>query len=102
MSFIDEYRKRYETPADILYCPCCAASSENWEVVFYSKKFQNIVGCDACVREDEDFTGDCPICGAKGKDVYITKVGHEVVGCDGCISLEDYDTCVQYHKEEML
>ena len=103
MSFFrDEYVRRFETPADILYCPCCAASSENWETVFFSKKYQSIVGCDACCREDEEYTGACPVCGAKDKAVYITKTGKEILGCDSCIQLLDYDMCETYHREEML
>ena len=103
MSFFrDSYKRRYETPADILYCPCCAASSDNWETVYFSKKYQSIVGCDACARDDDEYTGPCPVCGAKDKTVYITKAGEEILGCDNCISLLDYRDCEENHREEML
>ena len=106
MSSYDRYRRLYETPADILYCPCCAASSNNWEKVYYSRHYDVIVGCDACARSDEgddEHPEKCPVCGkGENKARYIVKATGEVLGCEDCIIPRDYDECEYFHREEML
>ena len=101
MSFRSEYKKRFETPAEILYCPYCAVSSDEWETVYYSKHHKCIVGCDACIMFSDEVE-TCPICGAKEQNLYKDKTTTEAVGCDKCIELLGYDTCLEYYKEEML
>ena len=96
------YNERYENPADILYCPVCLKSSEDWETCFFSKTFQAIIGCDCCVICDTDSVCDCPVCGQKDMNPYRDKGSRETLGCDNCIEILSYDDCVNYHKEEML
>lgn len=102
MSFYDEYRKRFETPSDRLYCPYCGASDDNWESVFYNTNKRSIVGCDACIWQDPEEEGDCTVCGAKATGLFRDKTTKEIVGCDNCISFYNYADCDEYLKEEML
>lgn len=102
MSFFSEYKRRYETPADILYCPICLADSDNWESVFYNTRKRAVCGCDACTWQDPEERGDCPVCGAKDTGLFRDKLSKEIAGCDNCISFYNYEDCSHYLKEEML
>jgi len=101
MSFIDEYNKRFESPADRLYCPCCMTSSDEWMEVYYNTRQRTIVGCDACVFFTDD-RATCPVCGAKKVGTYRDKTTKKAVGCEKCISIYNYGDCCEYLKEEMI
>ena len=98
----DEFIKRFERPADILYCPCCTASDSNWEKAFYNTVTREIVGCDACVFPDFDAVEPCPVCGEAEENPYRDKITKQTVGCASCIVGYKYGECLEYFKERFL